>query len=815
MNQSKSPRVAKIQSDSPLKIPISKYSINQAECLTLEKLQLIKPKLRTEEEKKQLRHLKYISKKESLTVKKKESIKQKDQNRKQQERETLSEKEKENSRQKDKDRLKLARENLNIKEKKSIRQKDKKRKSAILSKKEDLIKRNKERYKLAWGKLNIQEKEDARQKNKERMELERKNLTNQEREVIRNKDRERKQMSKILESNSDMKRLRNFQKAVRYSAIFTCSCCHQQMFRNGVSTLNIKLEEKFKNKCLETYNKVFAIKRTEISISEKKKDELIVEPNFKCICTSCKRHLNQGKVPPMAVANNLGLVDLGKDEDLKLSELENNLIAKRLLFQKIYQLPKSRMAGCKDRLINIPINDEDVMNTIESMPRTPNEAGLLEVKLKRKLEYANNHKMEFVNPEKLYKSLAILKKNGHPSYQFYSSMREYQIRCQKEILECNKRINYVEDGIENIVEFHEYLATLDCQNIVNEKIDIRTILPEEDVELLDEIEYITMDPIRKFQFDYDKSVCLVDKFPEAALSDNQLNNISFAPGEGKVPENILKTDKWDIEAFPMKHPDGRNGIHESRDRRLTDQQYITQRLRNKDSRFSSDPSYVFACAAYLEKMQLQRNVNISFQRGKQSVSSSGQNTYSLEDGFSVFDKIKNTPTYWKTAKYEMLAKLENLGPFQFFFTLSCADSRWDENFSSLLRLLDVTVRYDYDTKDGMDQTTIIYKEDKNKVKMSLKDYLDNKVNTSMHELIRTNVLNATRNYNQRVKAFIKTIVMDKNNPMSIEHYSTKVEFQGRGAGHNHGVLWANVKKMQHYFRDKKGKLKYIDEHLST
>ena len=115
LNQSKSPRVAKIQSDSPLKIPISKDSINQAECLTLEKLQLIKPKLRTEEEKKQLRHLKYISKKESLTVKEKESIKQKDQKRKQQERETLCEKEKENSRQKEKDRYKQAWGKLNIK----------------------------------------------------------------------------------------------------------------------------------------------------------------------------------------------------------------------------------------------------------------------------------------------------------------------------------------------------------------------------------------------------------------------------------------------------------------------------------------------------------------------------------------------------------------------------------------------------------------------------------------------------------------------------------------------------------------------------
>ena len=83
------------------------------------------------------------------------------------------------------------------------------------------------------------------------------------------------------------------------------------------------------------------------------------------ICTTCKKHLNQGKLPPMSVANGLELVDLEGDKELNLTELENNLIAKRILFQKIYQLPKSRMAGCKDKLINIPINDADIINTEE------------------------------------------------------------------------------------------------------------------------------------------------------------------------------------------------------------------------------------------------------------------------------------------------------------------------------------------------------------------------------------------------------------------------------------------------------------------
>ena len=105
------------------------------------------------------------------------------------------------------------------------------------------------------------------------------------------------------------------------------------------------------------------------------------------ICGTCKKHIKQGKLPPMAAANGLRNIPLG--EDLQLTELENNLIAKRIMFQKIYQLPKSRMAACKDHLINIPIGSDDVLNTLKSLPRTPQEAGLLEVKLKRKLDYKN------------------------------------------------------------------------------------------------------------------------------------------------------------------------------------------------------------------------------------------------------------------------------------------------------------------------------------------------------------------------------------------------------------------------------------------
>ena len=65
-----------------------------------------------------------------------------------------------------------------------------------------------------------------------------------------------------------------------------------------------------------------------------------------------------------------------------------------------------------------------------------------------------------------------------------------------------------------------------------------------------------------------------------------------------------------------------------------------------------------------------RNINISFSHGKETNNTDGVKTLKMEDRYAVFDAIKQTQRYWKKAKHEMLAKLDNFGPFQFFFTLS-------------------------------------------------------------------------------------------------------------------------------------------------
>ena len=166
-------------------------------------------------------------------------------------------------------------------------------------------------------------------------------------------------------------------------------------------------------------------------------------------------------------------------------------------------------------------------------------------------------------------------------------------------------------------------------------------------------------------------------------------------------------------------------------------------------------------------------------------------SYVLEDGYRVLEDIKNTPRYWKKAKYEMIARLDNLGPFHLFFTLSCADMRWDENFASILQDKGYDIKYELlkDDEDNWDTVvTAKHRVDEDDKYKPIKTFIEEDVEESLHELIRGNVLTATRYFQQRVKHFIDKVAMGKNNPMHVKNYTYKVEFQDRGAGHIQGTL---------------------------
>ena len=117
-----------------------------------------------------------------------------------------------------------------------------------------------------------------------------------------------------------------------------------------------------------------------------------------------------------------------------------------------------------------------------------------------------------------------------------------------------------------------------------------------------------------------------------------------------------------------------------------------------------------------------------------------------------------------------MARLENFGPFTFFFTLSAADTLWPENFTSLLQDRKITYKVD----NNVDEVEI---DD-----VPLMEFLE--TNQNKYEFIRKNLLNTTLNFQHRVKMFIKHILT--GGPMKVKYHSYKIEFALRGAAHCHG-----------------------------
>lgn len=331
-----------------------------------------------------------------------------------------------------------------------------------------------------------------------------------------------------------------------------------------------------------------------------------------------------------------------------------------------------------------------------------------------------------------------LNKCKNPYYQFYDDYNAYRERCQTSD----------PDGYEamfNDIE-QELVEHVDGK-LLNEVVDEIELeaADNENEEKTDEIEWVTKDPVKNYQFRYNDSLCMTSKYPEIEIGDTAYN-IDVAPGEGQTPKDIMADNDWDVKAFPHLHnPDGSNGKDQERRERLTEQNYFIQRICNQEQRFAKSPAYMYSAVAYIEKKQINRNINLAGTRGRRVTSEIGGQTYELDDGYRVLEEIKNTPIYWKKAKYEMIARLYNLGPFHLFFTLSCADMRWSENFAAILNERGYEINYEktFIDEDGYMKTEIQARKAGQSWK-PIKQFIEDDVEESLHELVRGNVLMATR-----------------------------------------------------------------------
>ena len=145
---------------------------------------------------------------------------------------------------------------------------------------------------------------------------------------------------------------------------------------------------------------------------------------------------NDEAMPKQSVMNGL-FVDAIPEALSGLNPVEKSMIALNIIFMKINKKPKSRMLQMTDRVVLVPVEPGDIMNSIETLPRAYEDTATCEVEFKRKKEMKNNHLTGFVRPAKVFKALAALKQLGHHGYQ---AVILKCLFCQKEFDDEDKEI---------------------------------------------------------------------------------------------------------------------------------------------------------------------------------------------------------------------------------------------------------------------------------------------------------------------------------------------------------------------------------------
>ena len=246
------------------------------------------------------------------------------------------------------------------------------------------------------------------EKNTSKMQKQRKRIKNDKNlRVIQNaKDASRKQKQRKDDKMNERKRLITFRRECQYGPFFTCICCLRDLFKKTVK----KVTPAYFDRLSKTLN-VSEYLQIDSGSGNLREDLQVFGNHY--VCKNCSRHLERGEMPPICAKNGLEYAEI--PSCLQLVNLERQLICKDLVFIKVREMHKSGMSKMNDHVINVPIGDDDIIKTVNALPRTQINNGLVTVGLKRDVAMKNFHKLQKVRPDKVHEAILYLKDN-HPSY---------------------------------------------------------------------------------------------------------------------------------------------------------------------------------------------------------------------------------------------------------------------------------------------------------------------------------------------------------------------------------------------------------------
>ena len=553
--------------------------------------------------------------------------------------------------------------------------------------------------------------------------------------------------------------IKQFHSDIAIGPLYVCSCCHQTWFKKSVSML----------------------KNTHISAESKRLHctDFTSVGNEEWICHTCLSALRESKPPKLSVANGMKWPD--KPPELNLHQLEERLIALRIPFMQIRELPRGGQYSLKGNVINVPV---DIQPTINCLPRPMDENFTVAIQLKKKLSYKKVDFKENVRPLRVLTALHWLMNNS-------------ELYKKSGIIVDDKWFQEVTESAEDTVREFLEVSKEQCKdkdNAENEK-QKQDKTNENDIEASNDY-----DSDHYSEVDANEQVGNIDTLVDDADIDNKYDKVfTFAPGEGQHPLSLYQDKDAEYLCFPTISC---GQTPPSRDERLVPVHYsdiVKWELRSVDRRAAQSVPNIFFKHKKLQMKQISDKVNLAVRRcknrGKKITAAEARDSnyldklVNLDEGYYIFRQLRNSPAYLETRKKYIFAMIRQLSLPTWFMSLSAADTRWTDLLKMLAKL-----------NDGIE-----YSEKE----------LEHLTWQEKTKLVQKDPVTCSRYFDHRVQEFLNTVLKSSCEPIGkLLDFFYRVEFQQRGSPHIHMLVWIeNAPTLETHSEEEI--VQFVDQYLTS
>ena len=342
-----------------------------------------------------------------------------------------------------------------------------------------------------------------------------------------------------------------------------------------------------------------------------------------------------------------------------LNELEWRLVAPRIAFQKLMQAPRGKQFKISGNVVNVPA---DVVNTVNTLPRLPNNTGTIKVQLKRRLQYKSSALSLNVRPHKVFQAATWLTLNS-ALYQEQGIL--FNNDWQNEFLN-NLHMN--DDDMPQEIHDSEIRNTDHDSSVDQNHQKCQNEDWSEDEAEIPAGVTDTMLTATDFLEDHERET---------------IHNV--APGEGSRPLSIFRDKHSEELAYPGIFLGQKRPEDKERSVKVFYSDICKSELRRSDRRAAMCVENIFFKTKKLQmkillgKCQIAlrktHRDNIGLTAGQLKKHGSLERIVNFDEGFKFLRALRGSPPYFEKAKKDLFAMIRQLGPATLFCSFSSAETK--------------------------------------------------------------------------------------------------------------------------------------------